>query len=148
MRELTTRGLYQVVTWLIYAGHTFAGLARPFGCGMRLKEALKPSNCRRYCDAGTFRAVTFLHCFVAGLTLCCTTTHHQPESPCAAPQLLIALSGRSSDSSLPCYAVVFRKDPSLRRNAITVAHSLLCFTALRRVLPSFRPVKTSGLLMR
>ena len=32
--------------------------------------------------------------FVAGLTLCCTATHHQPESLCAAPQLLIALAGR------------------------------------------------------
>ena len=69
---------------------------------------------------------------VAGLTLCCTSTHHQPEFLCAAPQLLIALRWASNPllsankaAALTIYATY---------NAITVEVSSPCLSELLRAL--------------
>jgi hypothetical protein len=70
---------------------------------------------------------------VVGLTRSRKSANHHAEFLLAAPQLLIALTGWSSGSSLPSYAVVSLSRPPLRRSAITVMHSSLYRSTVLRV---------------
>ena len=81
-----------------------------------------------------------------GLTRSRKSANHHAEFLLAAPQLLIALTGWSSGSSLPSYAVVSLSRPPLRRSAITVMYNIRCsvrypyrITVLSRRLAARKP---------